>query len=427
MSKKKRGEGSLIKSLLKEIERLAGEKRTLTQEELYNLLEEKAPDYLSNDELYDELLNALQEKGYSILLDEDEGEELEEGIEEELIKGISSDLPRASQIFLDLDDAIISREGSAIQETLQQYLKIISKNPVLSPQEEVELIKRIKKGDKEAKEKFVRSNLALVLSIAKRYYARRGKSLRISLAELVQEGIIGLLKAIERFDLKRGTKFSTYATWWIKQHIAKYIQDNLRIGTIPASIQDMVQKYTKVRNLLLSKLGREPTLDEMIDEMYPNLLQEVLQELSKQRGIKLSENDSEVQYEYRQRRKNLKKKLSHFISLVNLKEISIDEKKYDDSAATTEDFIPDEGISPEEVTERRQAKERLLKALSEVLDEKEKKIIVERYGLLDGRPKTLEELSAIIGISRERVRQLEERALRKLKSSEIMRTLRGLL
>ncbi len=418
-----------LSKLMKEIKEHIKRTGKLTNEELYNLLEKNAPSYLKNDDLYDQLLTQLQEEGINVIEEDEELDELSEEVPSEVDEKTISELRELSEdhIFLKVAGELDYRDNRSFAEVMQKYLNVVSKNPVLTQEQEIELIKRIKAGDKEAKEQFVRSNLALVINIAKKYYSRRGRALRISLAELVQEGIIGLLKALERFDISKKTKFSTYATWWIKQHISKYIQDNVRIGTLPSSIQDILSKYSKVRSKLTAKLGREPTIDEMIDEMYPNLLQQVIDELSQQRGIKLSENDTEVQYEYKRRRKELRDKISHLLSLINLKEISIDDKKYEDSSSTTEDFIPDEGVTPEEITEKKQAKERLLKALSEVLDEKERRIIIERYGLLNGRPKTLEELSVLMGISRERVRQIEERAIRKLKASKIVRNLRDLI
>ncbi len=390
----------------------------ISQEEVYSYLEEAAPEVIQDEELYYELLQKLESRGVSVE-DSDEDKQEEETETEELqletedIEKVLAFFPKAT-----------TKYDRSSAEVVQKYLKVISRTPLLTPEEEVELIKRIKQGDENARERFVMSNLALVISIARKYYVRRARNLKISFDELIQEGIIGLLKALDRFDLSKGTKFSTYATWWIRQHIAKYIQDNLRIGTIPASFQEMLQKYARVvAELRAAKGGINPTIDEIIDKMYPNLKEEVLEELNAERTVKLTENDDEFKIRYQNRRAQLEKKLSNLSVLLELKEISINEKKYDDSSSSTEEFIKDDLESPEEVAERKLKKDMLLSSLSQVLTEQERNILIDRYGLIDGRPRTLEELATKFGLSRERIRQLEERAIRKLKASEIIKRL----
>ncbi len=265
-------------------------------------------------------------------------------------------------------------KGLMVDDPVRMYLKEIGKVPLLSAEEEQELAKRMENGDEEAKSKLCEANLRLVVSIAKRYV---GKGMLF--LDLIQEGNLGLLKAVEKFDWRRGYKFSTYATWWIRQAITRSIADQARTIRIPVHMVETINKLTRISRQLLQEKGREPTPEEIAEEMEIPV-----------------ERVSEIQ-----------KFAQDPVSL----ETPIGEEE--DSHLG--DFIPDEdALAPEEATANTMLKRQLLEVL-DVLTEREQMVLKLRFGLEDGHTRTLEEVGRAFDVTRERIRQIEAKALRKLR------------
>ena len=273
-------------------------------------------------------------------------------------------------------------------DSIQMYLKEISKVGFLTAKEEKELAKGIEKNDPAAKQKLVRANLRLVVSIAKKYI---GRSANLTLLDLIQEGNMGLFRAAEKFDWRKGYKFSTYATWWIRQSITRALADQARTIRIPVHMIETISKYTKVRRELLKELGREPSTDEIAREM--------------------DISESKVRH--------IKKIAQKTISL----ETPIGNKDEKDSVLA--EFIKDEDLpSPSKRAGRALLKERLGEVLAD-LTEREQMIIAMRFGLNDGVTHTLQEVGEIFHVTRERIRQIEAKALEKVRKREYLKKLEG--
>jgi RNA polymerase primary sigma factor len=272
-------------------------------------------------------------------------------------------------------------------DSIQMYLKEIGKFPLLIAEEEVELAKRIEKDEESARERLTRSNLRLVVSIAKRYV---GRSPNLGLLDLIQEGNIGLFKAVEKFDYRKGYKFSTYATWWIRQAITRALADQSRTIRIPVHMVETISKYTQVRRRLLQDLGREPMAEEIASEM----------------GINLSK--------------------VHHIMKISQETISLETPVGDDEEdSTLREFIEDEkGVSPIQDAARRLLRDRLKEILID-LTPREQKILDMRFGLTDGITHTLEEVGKEFGVTRERIRQIEAKSLEKVRMHEKLKKLKG--
>ena len=265
-------------------------------------------------------------------------------------------------------------EGINIDDPVRMYLKEIGKVPLLSADEEIELAKRMEEGDEAAKKKLAEANLRLVVSIAKRYVGRG-----MLFLDLIQEGNLGLIKAVEKFDYNKGYKFSTYATWWIRQAITRAIADQARTIRIPVHMVETINKLIRISRQLIQELGREPTAEE--------LAQEMLMPVDKVREImKIAQEP-----------------------------VSLETPIGEEEDSHLGDFIPDDDIpAPAEAAAYTLLQEQLKDVLNTLTD-REKKVLRLRFGLDDGRARTLEEVGREFKVTRERIRQIEAKALRKLR------------
>ena len=265
-------------------------------------------------------------------------------------------------------------EGIGVDDPVRMYLKEIGKVPLLSPDEEIELAKKIELGDEEAKKKLAESNLRLVVSIAKRY-AGRG----MQLLDLIQEGNLGLIKAVEKFDYRKGYKFSTYATWWIRQAITRAIADQARTIRIPVHMVETINRLVRTQRQLVQKLGREATPEELGKEL--DMPVERVREI-----MKISQDP-----------------------------VSLETPIGEEEDSHLGDFIQDNNVEvPADAATYTLLHEQLMDVLS-TLTEREQKVLRLRFGLDDGRPRTLEEVGRQFNVTRERIRQIEAKALRKLR------------
>lgn len=265
-------------------------------------------------------------------------------------------------------------EGIGVDDPVRMYLKEIGKVPLLSPDEEIELAKKIELGDEEAKKKLAESNLRLVVSIAKRY-AGRG----MQLLDLIQEGNLGLIKAVEKFDYRKGYKFSTYATWWIRQAITRAIADQARTIRIPVHMVETINRLVRTQRQLVQKLGREATPEELAKELD--------MPVDRVRDIMKISQDP----------------------------VSLETPIGEEEDSHLGDFIQDDHVEvPADAATYRLLHEQLMEVLS-TLTEREQKVLRLRFGLDDGRPRTLEEVGRQFNVTRERIRQIEAKALRKLR------------
>ena len=313
-----------------------------------------------SSDLLDELYNAFMENDISVIsetdLDDDSGEEDTGGNLEDILK-----------------DNTIAKELT-INDPVRMYLKEIGKISLLSLDEETELSKRIAEGDETAKNRLAESNLRLVVSIAKRYVGRG-----MLFLDLIQEGNIGLMKAVEKFDAEKGYKFSTYATWWIRQAITRAIADQARTIRVPVHMVETINKLSRYQRQLTLELNREPTDEELAKKMgmSPDKVREV---------IKIAQDP-----------------------------VSLETPIGEEEDSHLGDFVPDESnMSPEDFTIHEMLKEEIGDVLL-TLTEREEQVLRLRFGLDDGSPKTLEEVGQMFGVTRERIRQIEAKALRKLR------------
>jgi len=341
----KNGESKMDK--IKELIEKGKAKGALTYKEIMDMLEEIELDSDQIEKVYE----SLEALGIDVI---DEEEEEEESQDEEL--------------------SISVPEGVNIDDPVRMYLKEIGKVALLTAEEEVELAKRMEAGDEAAKRKLVEANLRLVVSIAKRYVGRG-----MLFLDLIQEGNLGLIKAVEKFDYEKGFKFSTYATWWIRQAITRAIADQARTIRIPVHMVETINKLIRVSRQLLQELGREPTPEEIAKEM--NIPEDKVREI-----IKIAQEP-----------------------------VSLETPIGEEEDSHLGDFIPDEeALAPSEAAAFTLLKEQLMDVL-DTLTDREEKVLRLRFGLDDGRARTLEEVGKVFDVTRERIRQIEAKALRKLR------------
>ncbi len=343
------------------------ERGFVTETEILKFFPNVEKDIAELERLYD----CLEEANIKV-------EENREFIEAEVLEPTKEEINRALNI--EADDTIVS-------DSVQMYLREIGKTPLLTSDEEKELAKRIEKGDIEARNKLIQANLRLVVSIAKRYI---GRTPNLTLLDLIQEGNMGLARAVDKFDYRRGFKFSTYATWWIRQAITRALADQSRTIRIPVHMVETISKYTQVKRRLFQDLGREPLPEEIAAEM----------------GVDIE-------------------KIRHIIK------ISQDTTSFDapvgdeDEGSTLGDFIEDEkGITPVQSAALRLLGDQI-KAIISDLQPREQKILRMRFGIDDGVTHTLEEVGNEFGVTRERIRQIEFKALEKIRQHENLKKLEG--
>ncbi len=282
-------------------------------------------------------------------------------------------------------EALVRASAEGVSDPVRMYLKEIGRVPLLTFADEISLAKRYEKGDKRAKKKLIESNLRLVVSIAKKYIGRG-----MSLLDLIQEGNQGLIRAVEKYDWRKGYKFSTYATWWIRQAITRAIADQARTIRIPVHMVETINRFARASRRLMQDLGREPQPEEIAKIMEVDVTK--VREIMK----------------------------------VSQEPTSLETPVGDEEDSHLGDFISDQGPSPFDQTSRQLLKEHMEEVLA-TLSDREKKVLILRFGLEDGRPRTLEEVGALFGVTRERIRQIEAKALRKLRHPSRSKRLRDYL
>ncbi len=342
------------KTIIKELIERGKKKGSLTYKEIADTLEEIEIEADQIEKIY-EMIESL---GVEVTGDIEEPENLDD------IEEVSP------EEFLDLSVP----DGIAIDDPVRMYLKEIGRVPLLTNEEEVELAIRVSGGDVDARKRLAEANLRLVVSIAKRYVGRG-----MLFLDLIQEGNLGLIKAVEKFDYEKGFKFSTYATWWIRQAITRAIADQARTIRIPVHMVETINKLIRVSRQLLQELGREPTHEEIAKEMGMSI--DKVREITK----------------------------------IAQEPVSLETPIGEEEDSHLGDFIPDEDApAPSEAASFLLLKEQLVNVLN-TLTSREEKVLRLRFGLDDGRPRTLEEVGKEFNVTRERIRQIEAKALRKLR------------
>ncbi len=302
-------------------------------------------------------------------------------------------------------------DGVSIEDPVRMYLKEIGKVPLLTAEEEIELAQKMEEGDQEAKKRLAEANLRLVVSIAKRYVGRG-----MLFLDLIQEGNLGLIKAVEKFDYRKGYKFSTYATWWIRQAITRAIADQARTIRIPVHMVETINKLIRVSRQLLQELGREPSPEEIAEEM--DMPVERVREILKisQEPVSLETPIGEEEDSH----------LGDFIQDDNVP-VPADAAAFTEEDIQLVDFIKDDNVPvPADAAAFTLLKEQLVEVLG-TLTEREQKVLRLRFGLDDGRARTLEEVGKEFSVTRERIRQIEAKALRKLRHPSRSRKLKDYL
>ena len=357
---------------LRELLALAKKKKNMLE---YQEISDFFSDMQLDAEQFEKILDFLEANNIDVLriTDDDVDDEMLLDVDDE-------DEIEVEKIDLSVPD------GVSIEDPVRMYLKEIGKVPLLSAEEEIELAKRMELGDQEAKKRLAEANLRLVVSIAKRYVGRG-----MLFLDLIQEGNLGLIKAVEKFDYSKGYKFSTYATWWIRQAITRAIADQARTIRIPVHMVETINKLIRVSRQLLQELGREPTPEEIAAEM--NMPVERVREI-----LKISQEP-----------------------------VSLETPIGEEEDSHLGDFIQDDNVPvPADAAAFTLLKEQLEEVLG-TLTEREQKVLTLRFGLEDGRARTLEEVGKEFNVTRERIRQIEAKALRKLRHPSRSRKLKDYL
>ena len=346
-----------------------------------NILEyQEISDYFAdlqlNEDQFDKLLELLEQSNVDVLRITEDDDDIPD---EEII------LSEEEEVDMESIDLSVP-DGISIEDPVRMYLKEIGKVPLLSAEEEIDLAQRMEVGDEEAKKRLAEANLRLVVSIAKRYVGRG-----MLFLDLIQEGNLGLIKAVEKFDYTKGYKFSTYATWWIRQAITRAIADQARTIRIPVHMVETINKLIRVSRQLLQELGREPTPEEIAEEM--SMPVERVREI-----LKISQEP-----------------------------VSLETPIGEEEDSHLGDFIQDDNVPvPADAAAFSLLKEQLNEVLG-TLTEREQKVLRLRFGLDDGRARTLEEVGKEFNVTRERIRQIEAKALRKLRHPSRSRKLKDYL
>jgi RNA polymerase primary sigma factor len=350
----------------KKLLKLGKERGFVTQEEILQVFPNPENDVETVDDFYLKLIESSV----------DVFETTSEDVEDETKS--TTDLERELEVLAALE------EGS-VTDPVRQYLRDIGKVPLLTAAEEIELAQKAEKGDRRAKDKLISANLRLVVSIAKKYVGRG-----MSLLDLIEEGNIGLMRAVEKYDWKRGFKFSTYATWWIRQAITRAIADQARTIRIPVHMVETINRFNRTQRRMMQELGREPTPEEVAEVLGidPTKAREI---------VKVSQEPT-----------------------------SLATPVGDEDDSQLGDFIADEGLKPDEAATRELLKDQLEEVL-DTLSPREKRVLQLRFGLEDGKQRTLEEVGREFGVTRERIRQIEAKAVRKLKHPTRAKKLRDYL
>ena len=335
-------------TILQKLENLANaNNNSISSLDVMNIIEEQDGD----PDLVDKLFDELEAKGIAIVA--------ETSVEDDAIREMNLDANVA--------------DGAGMDDPVRMYLKEIGKVPLLTAEQEQDLAQRMLEGDEDAKSQLIEANLRLVVSIAKRYLGRGMQFL-----DLIQEGNLGLIKAVDKFDHSKGFKFSTYATWWIRQAITRAIADQARTIRIPVHMVETINRLVREQRALIQELGREPTVEEIAERM--NLSVEKVREIQK----------------------------------ISQEPVSLEKPIGEEEDSHLGDFIPDDdAMSPADQVAYTLLKEQLLDAMKG-LTAREEKVLRLRFGLDDGRQRTLEEVGKEFNVTRERIRQIEAKALRKL-------------
>ncbi len=357
---------------LRDLLTVAKKKRNVLE---YQEINDFFADLALEEDQFDKILETLEQNNIDVLRITEDDE-----VDDEEIILTDEDEVDVENIDLSVPD------GVSIEDPVRMYLKEIGKVPLLSAEEEIELAKKMEMGDAEAKKRLAEANLRLVVSIAKRYVGRG-----MLFLDLIQEGNLGLIKAVEKFDYRKGYKFSTYATWWIRQAITRAIADQARTIRIPVHMVETINKLIRVSRQLLQELGREPTPEEIAEQM--NMPVERVREI-----LKISQEP-----------------------------VSLETPIGEEEDSHLGDFIQDDNVPvPADAAAFTLLKEQLVEVLG-TLTEREQKVLRLRFGLDDGRARTLEEVGKEFNVTRERIRQIEAKALRKLRHPSRSRKLKDYL
>ncbi|WP_373217501.1 RNA polymerase sigma factor RpoD [Ruminococcus sp. 5_1_39BFAA] len=370
--------GKFSEKLVELLELAKKKKNVLEYQEINDFFKDQPLDAEQTDKIFD----FLEASGVDVLRitgnDVDDTLMLDDDVD---IDGLDEE----EEVELDKIDLSVP-EGVSIEDPVRMYLKEIGKVPLLTAEEEIELAKRMEQGDENAKKRLAEANLRLVVSIAKRYVGRG-----MLFLDLIQEGNLGLIKAVEKFDYRKGYKFSTYATWWIRQAITRAIADQARTIRIPVHMVETINKLIRVSRQLLQELGREPSPEEIAEEMDMSV--ERVREI-----LKISQEP-----------------------------VSLETPIGEEEDSHLGDFIQDDNVPvPADAAAFTLLKEQLVEVLG-TLTEREQKVLRLRFGLDDGRARTLEEVGKEFNVTRERIRQIEAKALRKLRHPSRSRKLKDYL